>query len=142
MITQGVCDSFRLQLLNGLQNFNTDHIYMALYQDGLGTNLSPQITNYSSSGEIVASGYTAGGQLLTGQVTQYQPGAAWVQWNNPSWMLPAGTPIDGALLYNASKSNSAVLVLSFGSTRYPSPQGVFTVVFPPDPAINAILRLA
>jgi hypothetical protein len=45
----------------------------------------------------------------------------------------------GALIYNASKGNAAVLVLDFVSDKTMSN---FTVEFPPATATSAILRIA
>jgi hypothetical protein len=47
----------------------------------------------------------------------------------------------GALIYNSSASNKAVVVLDFGGDKT-STSGTFTIAFPAADASNAILRLA
>ena len=47
----------------------------------------------------------------------------------------------GALIYNSSASNKAVVVLDFGGDKT-STAGTFTIQFPAADASNAILRLA
>ena len=47
----------------------------------------------------------------------------------------------GALIYNSSQSNKAVIVLDFGADKT-STAGTFTITFPTPDASNAILRLA
>ena len=51
------------------------------------------------------------------------------------------TAADGALIYNASKSNRAVAVFYFGTT-VTSTNGDFTVVFPTPDASNAVIRIS
>ena len=140
-ILQGTCDSFRAELFLGVHSFGTDTINVALYQAG-SASLSPSTTVYSSSGELSSTGYIAGGATLTGVVVRGVPGIAYVTFNAPSWTLPTLPGIDGCLLYNASKSNRAIAVLNFGTTRYPNGAGIFTIAVPLDPINNAILRLA
>jgi hypothetical protein len=140
-ILQGTCDSFRAELFLGLHAFGTDTINVALYQAG-SASLSPSTTVYSSSGELVSTGYTSGGQSLINVTVAGVPGIAYVTFNAPTWTLPLIPGIDGCLLYNASKSNRAIAVLNFGTTRYPNNAGIFTIAVPLDPINNAILRLA
>lgn len=137
-IVQGLTDSFRLSLLNNY--FSTSTINIALYGPTMAlTNLT---TAYTSAGEIVSSGYVAGGQALTGQTAAGALGLAWMQWNNPTWTLAVGTKVRGCLFYNVSKGNESVLVLDFGTSRFPNAAGVFTVAFPTNSSVNAVLRLA
>lgn len=138
MIIQGACNSFREQLLEAIHDFSTDTIYIALYYET--ANLSPSTTVYTASGEVSGSGYTAGGQPLVGAIGS-APGVAWVNWDAVSWTVNQDTfQARAALIYNHTKGDKAILVLDFGTVRYPA-NGVFTVTFPPAPSLNAILRL-
>ena len=47
----------------------------------------------------------------------------------------------GALIYNSTNGNRAVVVLDFGSDKT-STAGDFTIVFPTADATNAIIRIA
>ena len=140
-ILQGTCDSFRAELFGGIHAFGTDTINVALYQTG-AASLSPSTTSYTSTGELVATGYTAGGQSLVNVTVYGVPGISYVTFSAPTWTLPTIPGIDGCLLYNSSKSNKAIAVLNFGTTRYPTSAGIFTIAVPLDPVNNAILRLA
>jgi hypothetical protein len=141
-IIQGTCDSFRTELLSGTHAFGTDVIKIALYDADTAT-ITPAITTaYTSTGEIVSSGYTAGGIILTEVTVLGAPAVGYVVWNAATWTLPFLPGIDGALIYNASKSNKAIAVLNFGTTRYPNSSGVFTLQYPYDPINNAVIRLA
>ena len=94
-IIQALCDSFRQEILEGVHNLNSDTIKMALYSPSAG--LSNLTTSYTPTGEIVSTGYTAGGQTLVplnGTAVYGQVGLAYVQFQNPSWTLT--TPGAGA----------------------------------------------
>ena len=144
-IIQSLCDSFRQEILEGIHNLNTDNIKMALYSPA--ATLSNLTRVYVNDGEISGPGYTAGGQILTplnGIAVYGQIGLAYVQFNNPSWQFT--TPAlgaRGALWYNASKGNRAILVLDFGTVQYPnSTTNIFTVNFGQYPSLYSPLRLA
>jgi len=140
-IIQGTCDSFRTELLSGTHAFGTDTIKIALYSASSAT-ITPQTTAYTSTGEISSTGYTSGGISLTGVTVLGSDGVGYVVWTAPVWVLPLLPGIDGALIYNSSKSNKSIAVLNFGTTRYPNSSGVFTLQYPYDPINNAIIRLA
>ena len=139
MIIQGMCDSFRGELFQGIHNFNTDTIKVALYSNTTAT-LNSTTTVYTSVGEISGTGYTAGGEAMTGQSITTVVGASWINWANPSWP-GASFSADGAMFYNASKGNRAIMVLNFGVTRFFN--SVSNSLILPDPtASTALLRLA
>lgn len=141
MILQGTCDSFRGEILQGIHSFTLDTFKFALYQ-APSANLSSSTTSYSSTGELVSTGYTAGGQSLLSVAVNVVPGIAYVTFNPPSWTLPLIPGIDGGLIYNSSKANRAVAVFNFGTTRYPKSGGSFIIALPYDPINNALIRLA
>jgi len=65
-IVQAFCTSFKQQLLEGAHDFRTsggDVFKVALYTED--ANLNSTTTAYTSTGEIVVAGYTAGGLVLT-----------------------------------------------------------------------------
>jgi len=135
-IYQTLCSSFKQELLNAVQNFSTDTFKMALYIST--ANINADTTVYTSSGEVSGTGYTAGGIALTVNPTpSLSNGVAFVSFNNA--VFNAALTARGALIYNASKGNAAVLVLDFGSDKTMSN---FTVEFPPATATSAILRIA
>jgi hypothetical protein len=141
-IIQAVTSSFCQQLLQGLHDFSDtggNNYRIALY--GSSADLGPQTTAYTSTGEVSASGYTAGGASLTnlGVASAGTVGytsfatVTWTSEINASGALIYGTDISGA-------TNASVMVLSFGMNRG-SVAGVFTITFPTNNSTSAILRI-
>lgn len=138
-ITQAMCTSFKVQLLNGEQNFSADTFKLALYTSS--ATINENTTAYSSSNEVPSTGnYSAGGNTLTVSVTPTNSGnVAYVSFANTSWANATITAA-GALIYNNSNANAAVCVLNFGGDKT-STNGTFAVNFPTADASNAIIRL-
>jgi hypothetical protein len=138
-ITQAMATSFKVQLLNGTQNFSADTFKLALYTSS--ATLNENTTAYSATNEVPSTGnYSAGGNTLTVSVTPTNSGnVAYISFANTSW-ANATITANGALIYNNSKSNSAVAVLAFGGDKT-STNGTFAVNFPTADASNAIIRL-
>ena len=138
-ITQGMANSFKVQLLNGQHNFSSNTFKLALYQSS--ATLGETTTAYTTSGECPSTGnYTAGGNTLTVNVTPTNTGnVAYVSFANTSW-IDATITANGALIYNSSFGNAAVAVLAFGGDKT-STNGTFAVNFPTADASTAIIRL-
>ena len=139
-IQQAMCTSFKVDLLAGNQDFDTDVFKIALYTSA--ATLDASTTAYTATGEVPSTGnYTAGGNTLTVSVTPTFTGTtAFVSFANTTWSAATITA-RGALIYNSSKSNKAVAVLDFGSDKT-STSGAFTILFPTADASNAIIRIA
>ena len=136
-ITQTTCTSFKIELLTGTHDFNSDTFKIALYT-GAAT-LGAGTTAYSASNEVSASGYAAGGNTLTVSTTPTSSSTtAYVSFANTSWS--SALTARGALIYNSSKSNKAVAVLDFGADKTSS--ATFTVTFPTADATSAIVRIS
>ena len=138
-ITQAMCTSFKVQLLNGQQNFSSNTFKLALYTSS--ATLNENTTAYTTSNEVASAGnYSAGGNTLTVSVTPTNSGnVAYISFANTSW-ANATITANGALIYNTSQSNAAVCVLAFGGDKT-STNGTFAVNFPTADATNAIIRL-
>jgi hypothetical protein len=138
-ITQGMATSFKVQLLNGQQNFSANTFKLALYTSS--ASLDENTTAYSATNEVASAGnYSAGGNTLSVSVTPTNTGnVAFISFSNTSWANATITAA-GALIYNNSLSNAAVCVLSFGGDKT-STNGTFAVNFPTADASNAIIRL-
>ena len=139
MIVQGQTTIFKQHLLSGLENFATGTPYtykIALYT--ANASLDNTTLVYTSSNEVVGSGYTAGGVTLTPVIPASSGSTAYISFSNPIW---TGTSFiaRGALIYNAT-TNAAVAVLDFGSDKTAS--GNFTITFPPATATTAVIRLS
>ena len=138
-ITQAMATSFKVQLLNGQQNFSANTFKLALYTSS--ASLDENTTAYTSSNEVPSTGnYSAGGNTLTVSVTPTNSGnVAYISFANTSW-ANATITANGALIYNSNLSNAAVCVLAFGGDKT-STNGTFAVNFPTADASNAIIRL-
>ena len=137
-ITQAMCSSFKQQILLGEHDLDTDVIKLALYTSA--ATLSAATTVYSTSDEVVGTGYTAGGNTLAGATVSLTGTTAFVDFTDTTWSTATITA-RGALIYNSSKSDKAIAVLDFGSDKT-STAGHFTVQFPTNDASSAIVRIA
>jgi len=127
--------SFKVELPQAVHNLLTDSIKIALYT--ASATLNADTTIYSSSSEVVAAGYTAGGIVLTGVTINSANNSAYISFNNPSWA--AALTARGALIYNASKGNKSVAILDFGADK--TSTTLFTVQVPANTVSSAVLRI-
>jgi hypothetical protein len=137
-ITQAMCTSFKTELLGGVHDLDTDTIKIALFTSS--ATLGAATTAYSTTNEVSGTGYTAGGNTLTGATITSSGTTAIVDFDNTTWASSTITA-RGAMIYNSSKANRAIAILDFGSDKT-STDGDFTIQFPVADAANAILRIA
>lgn len=146
-ISQAMCTSFKVELLNGIHAFGTtvvrgattaDTFYLALYTSS--ATLGATTTAYSATNEVSGTGYSAGGQALTTVAPTSSGTTAFLDFDDETWTTATITA-RGALIYNSTQSNKAVAVLDFGADKT-STAGDFTVVFPTADSSNAIIRIA
>jgi O-acetylhomoserine/O-acetylserine sulfhydrylase-like pyridoxal-dependent enzyme len=133
------CNTFKTGMMNGTFNFTSGTFKIALYTNA--ATLNATTTAYTSTGEVVASGYTAGGLALTiAQVpTVGNSGTtAYISFNNAVWT--SSLTARGALIYQTTTGNPAVCVLDFGADKTSS--ATFTVQFPDPSNTSAIIRIA
>lgn len=141
-ITQAMCTSFKVELLQGVHNFTAstgDVFKLALYTSA--ATLSAATTAYSATNEVANSGtYSAGGGTLTNVTPTSSGTTAFTDFADLSF-TSATITARGALIYNSTDSNKAVAVLDFGADKV-STAGTFTIQFPTADATNAIIRIA
>jgi len=140
-ISQAMCTSFKVELLTATHNFTAstgDVFKIALYTSS--ASLDATTTAYTTSNEVVGTGYTAGGNTLTNVTPSSSGTTALTDFADTTWSTATITA-RGAMIYNSSKSNKAVCILDFGSDKT-STAGNFTIVFPVADAANAIIRIA
>jgi len=133
------CNAFKTGLMNGTYNFTSGTFYMALYTNA--ASLDAATTAYTSSGEVVASGYTAGGLALTiaqAPTVGNSGNTAYISFNNAVWT--SALTARGALIYQSGGGNPAVCVLDFGADK--TSTTTFTVQFPAVSNTSAIIRIA
>jgi hypothetical protein len=123
-----LCNAFRNALMAGLADIQGGDFRIALYDAGASLDASTGV--YPPDGEIVAAGYTAGGQLLTPVF-----GGGWINFENVSWT--GVMTARGALIY--LDAGPAVCVLDFGADK--TSAVTLTVQFPPATSTTALLRL-
>ena len=134
-IVQTQTTSFKAQLYQGIHDLTTDVIKIALYTGY--ANLNADTTVYSSSNEIVATGYTAGGKVMTGITVNTSGYTAYVGFDNVTWN-PGAFTARCALIYNSSKGNKSIAVLDFGSDK--TTTSTFTITMPANTATSALIR--
>lgn len=134
-IVQGQTTSFKKELYEGIHDLVADTLKMALYT--ASADLNQDTTVYSATNEITGTGYSAGGNVVTGATVSSSGTTAYVNFSNVIWD-PASFTARCALLYNSSKANRSIAVLDFGSDKTTSSK--FTVVMPVDSATTALLR--
>jgi hypothetical protein len=140
MITAGLTNSFKEQLLLGEHDLSTDVLKIALYT--ADAELGPLTPEYTSTDEVAGVGYTATGQILTGVTVSLSQslGIAFVSFDNPTW--PAATfTTRGALIYNSSKAGRSIAVLNFGLNQAVLSQQ-FQVQLPTNDAESALIRIS
>jgi hypothetical protein len=133
-IVQTQTTSFKTELYQGIHDLSTDTIKIALYTGN--ANLNADTTVYTTTGEVVASGYTAGGNTLTGVAISSSGYTAYVNWANTSWT--AAITARCALMYNASQGNKSIAVIDFGADK--TSTTTFTITMPANTSTTALIR--
>lgn len=155
--TQAICDSFRVDLLNGTHAFGAqganatrtvttkDNFKAALYLASATVNRTT--TAYSATGEVSGTGYTAGGVAVTNANAPSNAGgtgivAFWTPSASFAWTtVTLATAFDAVLLYNDSNTaKAAVAVFTFGSQTVTA--GNFTLTMPTNDLTTGLIRLS
>jgi hypothetical protein len=149
-ITSALCTSFKVELLEGDQDFTNgaDAYKVALMKANASITgtYDATTTNYSdvtgNSDELAATGgYSTGGFALTNVNPTSTGTTAFTDFSaNASWGSATFTT-RGCIIYNTSDSNSAVCVINFGAD-YAVSGGTFEIQWPAADSTNAIIRIA
>ena len=134
-LTQTMTTSFKAELPQAIHNLLTNTIKIALYTSN--ATLNADTTVYSTSNEVVATGYTAGGITLTGVTIATANNIAYISFSDPSWT--SALTARGALIYNASAGNKSVAVLDFGANK--TSRITFSIQMPANTSTSAVLRI-
>jgi hypothetical protein len=141
-ITQAMCTSFKVALLDGEMDFSSDTAQsykIALYTSS--ASLDAATAAYTTSNEVSGTGYSAGGNTLSISTNPTSTGTtAFLSFATTTWSTATITA-RGALIYQAGGSTPAVAVLDFGGDKT-STAGDFQITFPTADATNAIIRIA
>jgi hypothetical protein len=135
-IVQTQTTSFKAQLYQGIHDLTTDVIKIALYT--ANANLNEDTTAYSvdTPGQVVATGYTAGGSILTPITVSSSGYTAYVGFPNVSWT--AALTARCALIYNVTQGNKSIAVLDFGSDK--TSTTTFTITMPTNGPTTSLIR--
>lgn len=141
-LSQGATNTFKTGLPSGTFNFSTDTFKIALYT--AAASLGPTTTAYTTVGEVVGTGYVAGGETLVVSVqptTGSDPSntVAYLSFSNVTWN-PAAFTCRGALIYKVGGGDPTVCVLDFGADK--TCTTTFEVQFPSATNTSAIIRIA
>ena len=142
-LSQGATNTFKTGLPSGTFNFSTDTFKIALYT--AAASLGPTTTAYTTVGEVVGTGYVAGGEALVVSVqptTGSDPSntVAYLSFSDVTWN-PAAFTCRGAVIYKYDGvTNPTVCILDFGADKTCTTQ--FQVQFPTANNTNAIIRIA
>lgn len=129
-----VVNNFKEQLLLKVIDCDTDTFKVALYSDAYASSqLDGANPAYSTTNEIVAANYTAGGQSIGTPVVSQDDTNDWAKWDDDgtdvSWTSLATATIQRAILYDdttatkylciiweiATNSNGGNYTLQFGA---------------------------
>lgn len=155
-ITQSMTTSFKAEVLLGVHDFRAsggDTFKLALYT--ASASLDANTAAYTTSDEVVGTGYTAGGGTLvnigvTTATDTTSSGTGYATFSNLAF--PSATfTARGALIYNTTPSafdnagapltNPSVIVMDFGSDKTVT-AGTFTVTFPSPSSTTTIIRIS
>jgi hypothetical protein len=133
-ITTGAGKKFMEELPLGIHTLAegtpSDTIKVAVY--GPNATLSPVMETYTTDGEVVGAGYTAGGVTLTdGLIVVGRSGSsrnggqqfiegAYIQPVSDTQIAVANVAVRGLLMYNATQGNRLIFTLDLGDTVSPS----------------------
>jgi len=112
-----------------------DVFKIALYTNS--ATLDNTTAAYTTTGEVVASGYTAGGAVLT-PTQAFSNGVAYTTFADVSWT--SALTARGALIYKVGGSNTAMFVLDFGSDK--TSTTTLQIQFPTASSTTALIRLS
>jgi hypothetical protein len=138
-----VAVSFKSEILQAVHNLASggDALKAALYYQN--SSLGSGTSAYSATGEVTGTNYTAGGKAVTNGVspttsgiTAYWTPSASIQWTS----LTISSNFDCWLLYNSSKSNRAIAVLTFPAQTVTA--GTFTITMPSNGPTTALLQVS
>ncbi len=145
-ITQALCTSFKVELLQALHDFdnpggNTFNVALFRATASISGTFGAGTTNYSNMGADEASGtnYVAGGQALAAVTPTSSGTTAFTDFADEVFTNVTITT-SGCLIYNDTNSDRAVAVFDFGGDKTAT-AGDLTLIFPTADASNAIIRL-
>jgi len=137
MITHGIALEAKKALITGVHQPGDDY-RIALYS--ASAKIGPTTKAYTTEGEIKGIGYTAGGVTLKGHRTGIIGKNAFITFDDVV-IKSATFAAAGAMIYNSSKGNAALIVLSIGTEKHVY-NSTFELKFPKPTETSALILLA
>lgn len=137
MSIQTQTTSFKLECWQGVHDLENDTLRIALYTGS--ASLDYATTAYSTTNEVVGTGYSAGGQTLTGVTLDSSGYTVYCSFDSPIVWTSSSFTARYALIYNSSKANRSIAVLDFGADKTVT-NSSFTITLPANDANSALLR--
>ena len=154
--TQAICDTLRVDLLNGghafgaqpangVRTVTTKDVFKAALYFATAT-INRSTTVYTVTGEVTGTGYTAGGVTVTNANAPANTGgtgivAFWTPSGGFAWTTFTAVAFDAVLVYNDSiTAKNAVAVFTFGSQTVTA--GNFTINMPTNDLSTGLLRMS
>jgi hypothetical protein len=134
MIEAGMVSRAKLDFLQGLHQPGDDY-RIALYTER--ADLGPETAKYTSAEEVRGQGYEITGAKLKGYKSGIVDQAAYITFNTVDWPN-SSIAAQGAMIYNASKGNAAIVVIDFDTVQKSS-IGLFRVEFPEPSEYGAVI---
>ena len=137
MIIHGIALEAKKALITGVHQPGDDY-RIAFYS--AAAKIGPTTKAYTTDGEIKGIGYTAGGVTLKGHRTGIIGKNAFITFDDV--ILKSATfSAAGAMIYNASKGNAALIVLNIGTEKHVY-NSTFELKFPKPTETSALILLA
>jgi hypothetical protein len=151
--SQAFATSAKVEILNGIHALGTsvvragttpDSFKAALYE--ATASIGAATTAYTVTGEVVGSGYTAGGVDLTGSPDWIAPSSSGTTaFSTPTASIvyttvTLTTAFDCVLIYNSTQGDKAWSSHTFGSQTITA--GTLTLTMPVNDATTGLIRIA
>lgn len=130
--------SFRQELLTGVHSLLTDTLKVALYTSGSNVSVSTATYGVAANEVSAGSGYTTGGNTVTGKQIVTDSPAVIFTFADVEWPLASFTA-RYVLLYNETKANRSIAVFDLLLDRTGT-GAAFKLEVPPATAAAGLLR--
>lgn len=124
----GLTNAARLAFLQGKIS-SADRFKVALY--GFQARLGPNTNNYTPDFEVQGQGYRKGGQEIGSPIFGIEGRVAYMNFEQPVIWKASTITARGAMIYDASQNDLAILIIDFGKT-ISSTNHEFRLDFPPN----------
>lgn len=137
-ITDAFTNQAKQDFLNGVHQ-SGDTYKIALYSSS--ATWDKNTTAYSATNEVTGTNWSAGGVTLSGFSVGLTSDTAHLSFTDPVVANVTISGVDGWMIYNSSKSNTAIAVGRFTNAPIAATAGTLTIDLPSAGA-SALIRIA